>query len=126
MSENTRQSRKTLVGVVTSLSGDKSIKLTYFYKVPHPLYGKEIRRKTVIHCHDEKNECNIGDTVRLMETRPLSKTKRWRLVQIILVLLKREPNLSLTSFWKKLFKNLRCFRLRYFIVQKLPKKIIQI
>ena len=54
MSENNRQSRRTLVGVVTSLSGEKSIKLTYFYKVPHPLYGKEIRRKTVIHCHTRR------------------------------------------------------------------------
>ena len=78
MSENTRKSRRSLVGVVTSLSGDKSIKLTYFYKVPHPLYGKEIRRKTVIHVHDEKNECALGDKVEVMETRPISKLKRFR------------------------------------------------
>ena len=83
MSENTRKARRSLVGVVTSRSGDKSIKLTYFYKVPHSLYGKEIRRKTVIHVHDEKNECGIGDRVMIMETRPISKDKKWRVVQII-------------------------------------------
>lgn len=83
MTENTRKSRRSLVGVVTSKSGDKSIKLTYFYKVPHPLYGKEIRRKTVIHVHDEKNECALGDRVEVTETRPISKLKRFRVVRII-------------------------------------------
>ncbi len=78
-----RKSRKSLVGVVTSRSGDKSIKVTYFYKVPHPLYHKEIRRKTVIHVHDEKNECGGGDKVEVAETRPLSKMKRFRVVRII-------------------------------------------
>ena len=78
-----RKSRKSLVGVVTSRSGDKSIKVTYFYKVPHPLYHKEIRRKTVIHVHDEKNECGVGDTVEVAETRPLSKMKRFRVVRIV-------------------------------------------
>ena len=83
MSENTRKSRRSLVGIVTSKSGDKSIKLTYFYKVPHPLYGKEIRRKTEIHVHDEKNECALGDKVEVTETRPISKLKRFRVVRII-------------------------------------------
>lgn len=83
MAEDTRKSRKTLEGVVTSRSGDKSIKLTYFYKIPHPFYGKEIRRKTVIHVHDEKNECGLGDKVEVMETRPVSKMKRFRVVRII-------------------------------------------
>lgn len=78
-----RKSRKSLVGVVTSRSGDKSIKVTYFYKVPHPLYHKEIRRKTVIHVHDEKNECGVGDKVEVAETRPLSKMKHFRVVRII-------------------------------------------
>lgn len=82
MSEN-RTTRKSLVGVVTSRSGDKSIKVTYFYKIPHPLYHKEIRRKTVIHVHDEKNECGLGDKVEVAETRPLSKLKRFRVVSII-------------------------------------------
>lgn len=83
MSENTRKARRSLVGVVTSRSGDKSIKLTYFYKVPHSLYGKEIRRKTVIHVHDDKNECALGDKVEVTETRPISKLKRFRVVRII-------------------------------------------
>ena len=83
MSENTRKARRSLVGVVTSRSGDKSIKLPYFYKVPHSLYGKEIRRKTVIHVHDEKNECALGDKVEVTETRPISKLKRFRVVRII-------------------------------------------
>ena len=83
MGEVQRQFRKSIVGVVTSRSGDKSIKVTYFYKVPHPLYHKEIRRKTVIHVHDEKNECALGDKVEVAETRPLSKMKRFRVVRII-------------------------------------------
>ena len=64
----TRNSRKSLIGVVTSRSGDKTIKVTYSYKVPHPLYKKEIKRKTVVHAHDEKNECGLGDKVEIMET----------------------------------------------------------
>ena len=83
MAEVQRKFRKSIVGVVTSRSGDKSIKVTYFYKVPHPLYHKEIRRKTVIHVHDEKNECALGDKVEVAETRPLSKMKRFRVVRII-------------------------------------------
>jgi small subunit ribosomal protein S17 len=78
-----RNSRKDLVGTVTSRSGDKSIKVTYFYKMPHPLYRKEVRRRTVVHAHDENNECNIGDKVEIMETRPLSKLKRWRVVRVV-------------------------------------------
>ncbi len=84
MSEETnRKNRKSLVGEVTSISGDKSIKVTYFYKIPHPLYRKEIRRKTVLHVHDEKNECALGDKVEIAETRPLSKLKRFRVVSIV-------------------------------------------
>jgi small subunit ribosomal protein S17 len=79
----TRNSRKTLTGTVTSHSGDKTIKVTYFYKIPHPLYKKEIRRKTVVHAHDEKNECGLGDKVEIMETRPLSKLKRWRVTRVL-------------------------------------------
>lgn len=79
----TRNSRKVLVGIVTSLSGDKTIKVTYSFKVPHPLYKKEIRRKTVVHAHDEKNECGIGDKIEIMETRPLSKMKRWRVTKVL-------------------------------------------
>ena len=83
MAEESRKSRRSLVSVVTSLSGEKSIKVTYFYKVPHPLYGKEIRRKTVIHVHDENKECALGDKVEVMETRPISKLKRFRVVKVI-------------------------------------------
>ena len=79
----TRNSRKSLIGVVTSRSCDKTIKVTYSYKVPHPLYKKEIKRKTVVHAHDEKNECGLGDKVEIMETRPLSKLKRWRVTQVL-------------------------------------------
>lgn len=78
-----RSSRKVLVGVVSSRSGDKTIKVAYSYKIPHPLYKKEIKRKTVVHVHDEKNECRVGDKVEIMETRPLSKMKRWRVVKIV-------------------------------------------
>lgn len=78
-----RATRKQLVGVVTSRSGDKSVKVTFFYKIPHPLYRKEIKRKTVVHVHDEKNECAVGDKVTITETRPLSKLKRWRVSEIL-------------------------------------------
>jgi len=78
-----RSQRKDLIGIVTSRSGDKTVKVTYFYKTPHALYKKEIKRKTVVHVHDESNQCNIGDKVEIMETRPLSKLKRWRIVKIL-------------------------------------------
>jgi small subunit ribosomal protein S17 len=78
-----RNSRKSLIGTVTNRSGDKTIKVTYFYKIPHPLYKKEIKRKTVLHVHDEKNECGLGDKVEIMETRPLSRMKRWRITKVI-------------------------------------------
>ena len=80
---NTRNSRKSLIGEVTSSSGDKTIKVTYFYKIPHPLYRKEIKRKTVVHAHDAENECGLGDKVEIMETRPLSKLKRWRVTRVV-------------------------------------------
>lgn len=85
MSKVTERSktRKDLVGIVTSKSGHKTVKVTYFYKIPHPLYKKEIKRKTVVHVHDENNECAIGDKVEIMETRPLSKLKRWRIVKVL-------------------------------------------
>ena len=81
--ENARNNRKELVGVVRSKTGDKSVKVVYQYKIPHPLYKKEIRRKTTVHVHDEANESKVGDKVRIMATRPLSKMKRWRVVEII-------------------------------------------
>ncbi|HCJ12580.1 MAG: 30S ribosomal protein S17 [Verrucomicrobia bacterium GWF2_51_19] len=78
-----RKQRKTLVGLVSSRSGDKTIKVVYDYKIPHPLYQKEIKRKTVVHVHDENNECKVGDKVEIMEMRPLSKMKRWRVTKVV-------------------------------------------
>ncbi len=83
MSTSTRNHRKDLVGIVTSRSGDKSIKVTLAYKTPHPRYHKVVNRKTVVHVHDEKNEAKVGDKVESMETRPISRLKRWRLVRIV-------------------------------------------
>jgi small subunit ribosomal protein S17 len=78
-----RNKRKTIIGFVTSRSGDKSIKVTIPYKTPHPLYHKVINRKTVVHVHDEKNETKVGDKVEIMETRPLSRLKRWRVLSVV-------------------------------------------
>ena len=78
-----RGMRKTRVGVVVSDKMDKTITIAVKYPVRHPLYGKIMNRTTKIKAHDENNECGIGDTVRVMETRPLSHDKRWRLVEII-------------------------------------------
>lgn len=78
-----RNTRKTLIGFVTSRSGDKSIKVTIPYKTPHSLYHKVINRKTVVHVHDEINETKTGDKVEIMETRPLSRLKRWRILNVI-------------------------------------------
>ena len=75
--------RKTRVGIVTSDKMDKTIVVSIVDNVKHPLYGKIVKRTYKLKAHDEKNECNIGDRVRVMETRPLSKDKRWRLVEII-------------------------------------------
>ena len=78
-----RNRRKSLVGTVICRSGDKTIKVACFYKKPHASYGKEIKRKTVVHVHDEQNQCVAGDSVKVVETRPLSKTKRWRLEAVL-------------------------------------------
>jgi len=75
--------RKTRVGKVTSDKMDKTIVVSIESAVKHPLYKKFIKSTFKLKAHDEKNECNVGDTVRVMETRPLSKDKRWRLVEII-------------------------------------------
>ncbi len=79
----TRNLRKERTGVVMSNKMDKSIVVAVKWKEKHPIYGKFVNKTKKYHAHDEKNECNIGDTVRIMETRPLSKTKRWRLTEII-------------------------------------------
>ncbi|MDO8543945.1 MAG: 30S ribosomal protein S17 [Opitutaceae bacterium] len=78
-----RSARKTVVGVVSSRSGDKSIKVVVPFKAPHPLYQKVVNRQTVLHVHDEKNETKVGDKVEVMETRPISRLKRWRVVNVI-------------------------------------------
>ena len=78
-----RNLRKERIGVVTSNKMDKSIVVSEVKRVKHPMYGKFVLRTKKYVAHDEKNDCNIGDTVRIMETRPLSKTKCWRLVGII-------------------------------------------
>jgi small subunit ribosomal protein S17 len=78
-----RSVRRTVVGVVSSRSGDKSIKVVVPFKTPHPLYQKVVNRQTVLHVHDEKNETKVGDKVEIMETRPISRLKRWRVVSIV-------------------------------------------
>ena len=78
-----RNYRKTRIGEVTSDKMDKTIVVTIKENVKHPLYGKVMKRTYKLKAHDEKNECGIGDRVRVMETRPLSKDKRWRLVEIV-------------------------------------------
>lgn len=78
-----RNLRKERIGVVVSNKMEKSIVVAVRRKVKHPIYGKFVNKTTRFSAHDEQNTCNEGDTVRIMETRPLSKTKRWRLVEII-------------------------------------------
>ena len=78
-----RALRKVRVGMVVSDKMDKTCVVAIEDNVKHPVYGKIIKRTLKVHAHDEKNECGVGDKVKIMETRPLSKTKRWRLVEII-------------------------------------------
>ena len=78
-----RTLRKVRVGMVVSDKMDKTCVVAIEDNVKHPVYGKIIKRTLKVHAHDEKNECGVGDKVRIMETRPLSKTKRWRIVEII-------------------------------------------
>ena len=78
-----RALRKTRVGKVVSDKMDKTIVVAIEDHVKHPIYGKIVKRTSKVHAHDENNECGVGDTVEVMETRPLSKTKRWRVVQIV-------------------------------------------
>ena len=83
MSNNPRHNRKERVGVVTSDKMDKTITVRVDRIIHHPIYEKAIRTATKFKAHDEKNEAKVGDTVKIEETRPLSKTKRWRLVEIV-------------------------------------------
>lgn len=81
--EQGRNLRKTRIGVVTSNKMVKTITVEVERKVKHPIYGKFVKKTSRFHAHDERNECSIGDIVRIMETRPLSKLKRWRLVEVV-------------------------------------------
>ncbi len=81
--EEARNQRKVRIGRVVSDKMDKTIVVAIQYSVKHPLYGKIVKRTYKLKAHDEKNECGIGDRVKVMETRPLSKEKRWRLVEIV-------------------------------------------
>jgi small subunit ribosomal protein S17 len=78
-----RARRKVRTGVVVSDAMDKTVVVRISSQVRHPLYGKIVRRSTRLKAHDEANDAHVGDTVRLMETRPLSKTKRWRVVEVV-------------------------------------------
>ena len=78
-----RNMRKTMVGVVSSDKMDKTIVVSVVDNVKHPLYGKIMKKTYTLKAHDENNECHVGDRVRVMETRPLSKDKRWRVVEIV-------------------------------------------
>jgi len=82
MSEE-RNLRKIRTGIVSSNKMSKTITVAVERKVKHPIYGKFLKKTTKFHAHDEKNECSVGDVVKIMESRPLSKTKRWRLVEIV-------------------------------------------
>ncbi len=81
--ETTRNTRRERVGVVVSSSMEKSIVIAVKTKIKHPIYGKFVNKTSKFMAHDEENTCNVGDTVKITETRPLSKSKRWRLVEII-------------------------------------------
>lgn len=81
--ETTRNARKEIIGTVTSSKMDKTVVVSVVRKMKHPKYGKYFKRTKKYTAHDEKNECGENDVVRIMETRPMSKTKRWRLVEIV-------------------------------------------
>jgi len=83
MSDDNQSLRRTAVGVVVSDKMDKSITVLLERKEKHPVYGKYVRKSSRAHCHDETNECGVGDKVQIEECRPLSKTKSWRLVRVI-------------------------------------------
>ena len=84
MAETTRNERKTRLGTVVSTKMDKTITVAVERRTAHPIYGKQMLRTKKFHAHDENGEAKVGDTVRIMETRPLSKTKRWRRVEIVM------------------------------------------
>jgi len=81
--ETTRNTRRERIGVVVSSNMEKSIVISVKQKLKHPIYGKFVNKTSKFMAHDEENTCNVGDTVKVSETRPLSKNKRWRLIEII-------------------------------------------
>ena len=81
--ETTRNTRRERIGVVVSSNMEKSIVISVKQKLKHPIYGKFVNKTSKFMAHDEENKCNVGDTVKISETRPLSKNKRWRLIEII-------------------------------------------
>ena len=81
--EQTRNLRKTMIGTVVSNKMDKTVVVSVERKVRHSVYGKIVKRTYKLKAHDENNSCNVGDTVKVMETRPLSKDKRWRVVEVV-------------------------------------------
>ena len=81
--ETTRSTRRERIGVVVSSNMEKSVVIAVKQKVKHPIYGKFVNKTSTFMAHDEENTCNVGDTVKISETRPLSKNKRWRLIEII-------------------------------------------
>jgi small subunit ribosomal protein S17 len=83
MEQEVRNFRKERIGIITSDKMDKTVVVSVEKRMKHPMYGKFIKFTKKFHAHDEKNDCNLGDTVRIMETRPLSKSKRWRVIEII-------------------------------------------
>lgn len=83
MSEDTKKIERTLMGKVVSDKMDKSITVMVERRVKHPVYGKFVRKSTKLHAHDENNECKEGDVVTIAECRPISKTKTWRLVEVV-------------------------------------------
>lgn len=83
MTELSRKLRKQRVGVVTSNKMDKTITVSVERRLRHPIYGKFVKKTKKFHAHDETNQCQIGDLVRIMETRPISRTKSWRLVEVV-------------------------------------------
>lgn len=83
MSDTILKKKKTYVGTVISRSGDKTVKVSSFYTKPHAMYKKQINCETIMIAHDEASECSLGDKVELIVSRPLSKTKRWRVMSIL-------------------------------------------
>jgi small subunit ribosomal protein S17 len=83
VTETTRNTRKTREGLVISNKMDKTVVVSVEDRVKHALYGKVLRRTSKLKAHDEQNQCGIGDRVQIMETRPLSATKRWRVIQVV-------------------------------------------